>query len=120
MPNALSETFFHLLKESNKRYEKKSEALHAIDFLNQLNLKLSFRKKRLVLRNLQGKENYLTLREQELLYYLLRGKTQSQVSSALKISTRTVQYHWQNIRKRFRILTIDQLVQNWRVEPTFL
>jgi DNA-binding CsgD family transcriptional regulator len=111
------EQFSDRLKDYKIVFKKNHETLPATDFLNQLSQKPWLKRKRLFLKNSHGKENHLTLREQELLYYLLRGKTQLQISSALKISIRTVQYHWQHIRERFTVSTIDQLIQHWRIEP---
>jgi DNA-binding CsgD family transcriptional regulator len=91
-------------------------ASFAASFLNHLHHKPWLTRKVLVLVNNHGKENPLTMREQELLYYLLKGKTQIQAASALKISLRTVHYHWQRMRDRFKISTVEQLIQSWQIK----
>jgi DNA-binding CsgD family transcriptional regulator len=104
------------LKKFKALFEKKEQAKTSNHFLNILRQRPWLRRKKLILKNISGKESYLTLREQELLYYLLQGKSQIQAASDLNISKRTVEYHWQRMRYRLNISTVNQLSHNWRID----
>ena len=104
------------LKDFKKIFEKKDQYNEEGDFLNRLSQKPWLNRKRLLLKNTIGKEVYLTLRQQELLYYFLQGKTHIQVAVHLNISKRTVQYHWQRMRECLNITVAEQVARNWRIE----
>jgi|GEM_PF-3518879 len=104
------------LKKFKQLFEKHSPEKLSNQLLNILKQKPWLKQKKLLIKNISGKEAYLTLREQELLYYLLQDKTQLQAAAQLKISKRTVEYHWQRIRDRLSIVSLNQLRQNWFVK----
>lgn len=53
---------------------------------------------------------YLTKREKECIYYLIRGKTAREISQYLKLSPRTVESHIQNLKHKLNVSTKSELI----------
>lgn len=58
-----------------------------------------------------GKDNYLTSRELEFLYWLSLGKTASETARILHIGQRTAEVHVNNIKTKLGCATLFQLGQ---------
>ena len=57
----------------------------------------------------------LSKREEEVLGYLMRGKTNSQISTELYLSPSTVKVHVHNILKKSQVANREELVKDfWR------
>lgn len=56
------------------------------------------------------KKNKLTLREEEILFYLIRGKTTKEIARILNISPRTVETHIDNLKIKFQIHNKAELI----------
>ncbi len=55
--------------------------------------------------------NTLTQREQEILKYVVQGKTSSQIALEMKISIKTVEWHRNNIMHKLQVESIAELVR---------
>jgi DNA-binding CsgD family transcriptional regulator len=54
----------------------------------------------------------LSLREREVLKWLIEGKSNGEVGAVLKISERTVKFHVQNLMRKFGAMNRPQLIAN--------
>lgn len=61
----------------------------------------------------------LTLRQQECLFFFLRGKTTKQIASLLSISSRTVEEHHEQLRAKFGVQNRYELIDK-AIEGGFL
>lgn len=93
-------------KELQKAYdikfqlEEKTGGYFTAEDLGQINT-AAFNKKIATERFYLGKDNYLTKRELECLYWLAQGKTLEETAIILAITTRTVKAHISNIKEKF-------------------
>lgn len=55
--------------------------------------------------------NMLTQREQEILRYVVQGKTSSQIALEMKISIKTVEWHRNNIMHKLQVESVAELVR---------
>jgi DNA-binding CsgD family transcriptional regulator len=70
--------------------------------------------KRFKVRGPQQQQSHLTLREQQVLYFLLQGVPRAECAFYLDISPRTIEFHWHNIRNRLKLYTLDDLWMAWQ------
>jgi DNA-binding CsgD family transcriptional regulator len=64
-------------------------------------------------RDANGKKhnsNVLTMREQEILSWIARGKSDASIGQILDISAKTVNYHVENAKRKFAVATRIQAV----------
>lgn len=65
----------------------------------------------------EGKYNLLTKREKEVLSFIANGKTHTEISEILYLSTHTVSTHWRNIKKKLNIKkSVDALVFHYNFQ----
>lgn len=117
------EYFFHATSAGAEGFLLKQDAdtdlIHAIERIRngknfispRLIDRLSLHISRLE-RDTRGTPNDgLTLREREVLKLIAEGKSSQEISILLKISTRTVDHHKENIKRKLRIKNLAQLIR---------
>ena len=69
------------------------------------------RKQRERLRNLRGRFAALTVREQEVLGHVVRGRLNKQIAADLGINVRTVKLHRTNLTRRLQVHSVAELTR---------